>query len=859
MAVNGSGSEESEAADRPESSNNSAFQIKELSIQMWFRKWAACGNLISVVTDLVPLESFAAERPERATTVPVPASPCVCLHAWEVPAQEAGRPTPHGSGYLSPTCLPKVGGQACWHCMEETSASALQPLSTQAQLCCRDLTRQTQRRQPPFLFSQSHSSQHRVFTTFPSYSQLRLEISLQIPISSPLSPFAGINDEPTCSNFTPNLVTMSSIDWASLKVVDLKAELQSRGLTTKGVKADLVKRLQDADVEAAAPATEDQEAAASPNGDVARPADDAPRGEDAVAQHAIEGRSPAIEGVDINMTDDAPNTIATQSKGISEPAVQDPAATEPAEAQPDTNNTSLSPSVPAHDASLDLQKRKRRSSTPPPSTKRAKQEEELHAEEQEDVVDYETGDLSGSPEKKPLNGSTETHGLEETGAVEVESHPATEPAAVPAQNAGEAGRKDADLADATTTESSKARSVPQSPEQKPGLDVSGEDAFMRRVAIGRHSEAPSQASQSSHHPREDRSEINQEPSRESADPDAGHLPPSAHPPTSALYIRELMRPLRSETVEEYIVDLVTPQGSHRDSSLIEDFYLDQIRTHAFVKLTSVSAAQRVRAAMHAQVWPNERNRKPLWVDFIPPDRMREWVDQEESGARGNSHRWEVVYEQDGDRVVAVHRAAGLDSKSFSKPPPTGPAAGSGSGPVYPGIEAAPRGPRGRGGPPVRLNNPNMLQTQANPPLSYQPLSEDIAQRRVENMRSFYSSVPSYDLGKDYHRYTFENSDSFVDRGTEVFIGIRPPHREKEHQERLRLERLGVTGGGSGTDAQPRREEYRAPPRPPISDFDRYPSDRRFGGDRRPRNRGFRGDRGPQRFRGEDPYRYRPGY
>lgn len=665
------------------------------------------------------------------------------------------------------------------------------------------------------------------------------------------------NNETTCSNFAPNLVTMSSSDWASLKVVELKAELQSRGLSTKGVKADLVRRLAEADADAAAANTEDQEATGSPNGDPARPADDAPQGEDTIAQRASEEKSPATEGVDVNMTDDAPNTLATQSEGIEEPVAHDAAEEESTVPQPEPNNTSLPPSVSAHDASLDLQKRKRRSSTPPPSTKRAKQEEERHAEEQEDVVDYETGDLSGSPEKKPLNGTTETRVLEETGAVDAEVSRVAAPADIPAaQDALKTSEKEADLTRVPRTESPKA----QSPERNPELEVSGEDAFMKRVAIGRHSEAPSHTSQPSQHGREDRSEASQQqPHRESAALDVGLSPPSAHPPTSALYIRELMRPLRSETVEEYIVDLVTPQGSQPDPSLIEDFYLDQIRTHAFVKLASVSAAQRVRTAMHDQVWPNERNRKPLWVDFIPPDSMREWIDQEESGARGNAARWEVVYEQDGDRVVAVHRAAGLESKSFSKPPPTGPAAGSGPGPIYPGIEAAPRGPRGRGGPPARMNNPNLLQTQANPPLSYQPLSEDIAQRRVENMRSFYSSIPSHDLGKDYHRYTFENSDSFVDRGTEVFIGIRPPHREKEHQERLRLERLGLAGAGSAADSQSRREDYRGPPRPPISDFDRFSSDRRFGGDRRPRNRGFRGDRGSQRFRGEDPYRYRPGY
>ncbi|KAL1433659.1 hypothetical protein MTO96_012482 [Rhipicephalus appendiculatus] len=39
---------------------------------------------------------------------------------------------------------------------------------------------------------------------------------------------------------------MSDVDIGKLKVVELKAELQARGLDTKGNKAVLVKRLQDA-------------------------------------------------------------------------------------------------------------------------------------------------------------------------------------------------------------------------------------------------------------------------------------------------------------------------------------------------------------------------------------------------------------------------------------------------------------------------------------------------------------------------------------------------------------------------------------------------------------------------------------
>ncbi|KAF3767790.1 hypothetical protein M406DRAFT_61582 [Cryphonectria parasitica EP155] len=302
------------------------------------------------------------------------------------------------------------------------------------------------------------------------------------------------------------------------------------------------------------------------------------------------------------------------------------------------------------------------------------------------------------------------------------------------------------------------------------LDASTQDAIKERVAIGRPSGTP-------------------QTTIEPQQPHVGDIPmPSIHPPTTSLYIRELMRPLRPEMVEQYIVKLITPPGSEPDANLIEESYLDTIRTHAFVQLASVEAAQRVRAALHNQVWPNERNRKPLWVDFVPPRQVKDFIEREETSPRGG-RRWEVVYEQDGGSVVAIHREVGSDSKPFSKPPPTGPAAG----PTYPGIEAAPKGPRGRGvRPPFETpGGPQSQQTNAHPRLFFTPLNEDVVQRRLENMRSFYSRAPPPDLGKDYHRFTFENSDSFVDRGREVFIGIRPPHRQKEHEERL-LVHLSLT-------------------------------------------------------------------
>lgn len=655
---------------------------------------------------------------------------------------------------------------------------------------------------------------------------------------------------------------MSSTDWGSLKVVELRAELQSRGLPTKGVKADLVKRLTEADADTDADAGADADAAQvnEPTTDVGSEEDapDAsPETEDQPMPDPSEPQELNVESqsaVDTKelLSEETPIPAAAQAEATTEPTSQEAIAEEPSAAQLDDNHqTDLPTSVPTSDTAVELQKRKRRSSTPPPSAKRARQEDEHHTKMEEDIVDYEGGDISESPEKKPANGSQDEQGLGKSGSAE--------PIVNEAQVALEVSGEDAYLKRVAIAESSKALSTTSEQAQDQSLGVSGKDAFQvqERVAIARPSDAPQHTLQSTPPSHEDRFDTPQQRHGETIAEATGPSVSSMHPPTSALYIRELMRPLRSEMVEEHIISLVTPPGSEPDPNLVEDFYLDLVRTHAFVKLTSVSAAQRVRAALHDQIWPNERNRKPLWVDFIPPDRLKEWVEEEESGGRGNAHRWEVVYEQDGDSMVAVHKEASPDARQFSKPPPTGPAAAT----VYPGIEAAPRGPRGRGAARPPLDNPTALQTHAYPPLFYQPLGEDIAERRIRNMRTFYSQNPPHDLGKDYNRYTFENGDSFVDRGTEVFVGIRPPHREKEHQERLRRERLGTAGPSSVADPQSRRDDYRPPARPMVTDVDRYSTfddGRRFGGDRRPRNRGFRGDRG-NRFRGEDPYRYRPGY
>lgn len=640
-------------------------------------------------------------------------------------------------------------------------------------------------------------------------------------------------------------------DWSSLKVVDLRSELTNRGLPTKGVKAELIERLHQADLNAAQTIQE-------PKADDSALVDEANNtNDDGAAPEETSATAPAIELSPVTAA-----TLTTHENATAQASTStslEPAVAEINTAQPEAGAESDLPTpLASSDAATEMQKRKRRSSTPPPSAKRARQEEERQAEQHEDIVDFETGDLSSSPDKKSPNSTAQRHEPSNTEhskskEEDVVDITTTEPQApVAAREASaiaepivtdepprtphpvaEVQMQDAPLK--VTLEDLPASAVPTE-----GLPNAAQTTSEQQDAL--YDNCETKTSQPAHASTAATLEVGYDESASL---------PSEHPPTNSLYIRELMRPLKAEMVEQYILDLLTPPGGEPDPELINEFYLDQIRTHAFVQLASAAAAQRVRAALHDQIWPNERNRKPLWVDFIPSTEVQAWIERETSAPRGGQ-RWEVVYEKDGATVVAIHREAGSDNRPFSKPPPTGPAT---TGSVYPGIEAAPRGPRGprgRGGRAAfeSFNGSQNQQTQVQPSLTYVPQSEDIARSRIQNMRSFYSRDPPADLGKDYHRFTFENVDSFVNRGREVFIGIRPPHRQREHEERLHRERLGMPGDSH-------RNDQRAPPRPPVTDEDRFS---RFDGGRRPdrppRNRGFRG---PGRFRGEDPYRYRPGY
>lgn len=257
--------------------------------------------------------------------------------------------------------------------------------------------------------------------------------------------------------------------------------------------------------------------------------------------------------------------------------------------------------------------------------------------------------------------------------------------------------------------------------------------------------------------------------------------PALHPATSAIYIRELMRPLQPASLKRYLTSL----ASENDSEVILDFFLDPIRTHCFALFKSVSAASQVRARVHGTSWPNERDRKPLWADFIPEDKMSDWIKTEEdSASQGRAGpRWEVVYEQTENGFEASLQ----EYRGATTGPPAGPRQSIDIGPRRDSQPSGPPPPppssRRRSGQGFKALDELFLSTTTKPKLYYLPVSRDIVDKRLERFATLSrrGSQQRQPGGDDTRRITFEDVDVFVDGGPEYGLargrgGRRPPGR-----------------------------------------------------------------------------------
>ncbi|KAL8894063.1 MAG: hypothetical protein Q9192_004649, partial [Flavoplaca navasiana] len=249
--------------------------------------------------------------------------------------------------------------------------------------------------------------------------------------------------------------------------------------------------------------------------------------------------------------------------------------------------------------------------------------------------------------------------------------------------------------------------------------------------------------------------------------------PALHPATTALYIRDILRPLHVDNLKEHLITLATPSSSSADAGVIADFFLDAIRTHCLVRFTSVAAASRVRTGLHERVWPDEKNRKPLWVDFVPEEKLPQWIEVENSSSgRGQTaKRYEVVYENDEDGVKAYLQLVGSNNGGLRNSQVADSRKESGAA-----VRGAPLGPRMRGEDQGHKAHPDQERgfqalddlfksTVAKPKVYYLP----VAKRTVEKRMNMLAEGRGGGRGEGMNRYSFDEG-ILVDRGPEMQRG-----------------------------------------------------------------------------------------
>jgi SAP domain/RNSP1-SAP18 binding (RSB) motif len=503
------------------------------------------------------------------------------------------------------------------------------------------------------------------------------------------------------------------------------------------------------------------------------------------------------------------------------------------------------PPVPVKDVIEDSKKRKRRSVTPPPSAadvaqKRARANDgspritksvDAAEEEDSDVAPDVSGEsvskdtqpkLSALEQMQTATDAAEIiregDGLPEGGQLEIVAATSTIPSGVEVSNEhnSEPPSKPMRLPEKQPLQAGASVALFAGLKKKdPGLS---QDSSLSRL---RGHDAPPEQSTLPHEDSEERA-----------------VAPALHPATSSLYVRNFKRPLHLPTLRAHLAKIARgpTSSSTSDDDPIVAYFLDNIRTHALISFTSIAGASRVRSALHDTRYPDEKTRDPLWIDFIPDDKVQSWIDTEsKSGGRGAAQRWEVVYEEGPGGIEAILQEAGAGAG------PRRPSAISHRQPSTSGLQRQPsisdvqRPSSITGVHPDRLplvpldqtdasnasredarkvSQPEMSGTgfraldelfsftTAKPKLYYKPVSQQVADRRMDMIKDLRFGHAN--MGKsgdeDMKRYSFEvyrGEEEWVDKGPEFGFGRRGVERMRGGAPIRGGYRGGGGGGGGG--------------------------------------------------------------
>ena len=463
---------------------------------------------------------------------------------------------------------------------------------------------------------------------------------------------------------------------------------------------------------------------------------------------------------------------------VTQPAQEpEPSSQLPTPSQSQTEQQTMTQASATEELLEDSRKRKRRSQSPPPSSidtqKRLKAHNtNPHVELPEDTTGKDSPSNQRTDDNVPLSGDSAPDSPPQTNG-----RPATtDGSATPKLN----GRVER-LNLPGTKQEAKSHIFPQNAES-PVKPSPSDTRFKNLFTAPSNSDTTSQ----------------QRPYPDIEDRLVG---PALHPATSALYIRELMRPLKVETIKHHLIALATPANTSVDPNIITEFFLDSIRTHCLVSFANTAAASRVRLGLHDRIWPNERDRRPLFVDFVPEEKLKKWIDVEQNAPSGRGHaqkKWEVVYEEEDGAITAYLQEVGTNSGGLRTAQPARADAGQ-------GVKGAPSGPRIRESESqaaqARSDNGQGFQalddlfksTSAKPKLYYQPVPRATAEHRLDKLAAGRGGGRSDEM----RRYTFEESllvdkaPEYGNRGTSGYRG-----------------RAGASGGYRGRGMGYRGDVYR---------------------------------------------------
>ena len=614
------------------------------------------------------------------------------------------------------------------------------------------------------------------------------------------------------------------VDYSKLKVTELKEELKKRGLPLTGLKAALVTRLTEADAQAdqiqttegppqpqdAVKDAEDVKEAVPVNAPVERTGEEvvesqqdaaasAPLAKDAAetiegatsGAEAIANDVPVIQAVDevdeVEHAKEDEAMLADISKKLpsGEPSVEptadvpmldetavdttaltiddkptresEPDNTIPPPAESTTEATPTPYDSPALSAQSslnkeevleDTRKRKRRSQSPPlvveTAQKRAKAEDGSPMVQLPEDVDTD----------REVKGEAE---IQRTDAM------ADADATEGAQGSGSPSKEG--VQEDTETRADRRERTPPPVTSESATKLSASDTRFKNLFTGPLKRDASPPAQPAYEDTEDRV-----------------VTPALHPATAALYIRNFMRPLQPGSLKDHLASLSTAANSSPKPDGITNFYLDPIRTHCLVEFPSISAASRVRSTLHDRVWPDERTRKPLWVDFVPEEKVKQWIDVEQNASSGrgqSAKRWEVVYEDEEGGIKAYLQETGAASRagapSLARTEPGRGVVGAPSGPRISEFEQSKRqpdvAPRSDGGKGFKALDDLFKSTAAKPKLYYLPVVKEVADKRLDKLAAGRGGG----RGDGVRRFTFED-ELIVDKGPEFGAGFRGGYR-----------------------------------------------------------------------------------